>query len=373
MNVVGRNLKYLKSLGYNVNVGDNIEIDVNHLKKNSKVKIRVKCDICGKEKELSNYAYNKNLKYNIYCCSIKCSQEKIEQTNKIKYNCKRPIQNKDIRNKLENTNKIKYNNKIASKSDEVKLKIKDKVNKFIEENKEKHNYYVNKSVKKRKENTLEKYKKLNIISLNNGIYQIKCEKNHIYEISTNLLYLRTKYQTEPCTICNDICSGVSGYEIQVRKYIESVYNKDIIFNSKKIIKPYELDIFLPNLNIAFEFNGKYWHDKKDKNYHYNKSKLSCDKNIRLFHIWENDWLKNREFIKKWIHNLIFNIEYINYNSFGMVDEYSTLNSLTIKNYSGKKVKRFFSDILNEKLLKIECPKNIYNNTYNEGYKIYEII
>ena len=32
-----------------------------------------------------------------------------------------------------------------------------------------------------------------------------------------------------------------------------------------MINPYEIDIYLPNLNLAFEFNGVYWHCDLYKN------------------------------------------------------------------------------------------------------------
>jgi hypothetical protein len=41
-------------------------------------------------------------------------------------------------------------------------------------------------------------------------------------------------------------------------FIKNNYNGEIITN-KKIIKPYELYIYLPELNIAFEFNGDRFH------------------------------------------------------------------------------------------------------------------
>ena len=68
----------------------------------------------------------------------------------------------------------------------------------------------------------------------------------------------------------------------------------------------ELDIFVPSLNLAIEFNGGYWHSEKfkDKNYHLNKYNLCTDKNIRLISIWEWEYLKNKDKIENFIKNLI---------------------------------------------------------------------
>lgn len=50
--------------------------------------------------------------------------------------------------------------------------------------------------------------------------------------------------------------------------------------NKTIIKPLELDFYIPSENIAIEFNGIYWHSEitgqKNKNYHLNKTEL-CEK------------------------------------------------------------------------------------------------
>lgn len=44
-------------------------------------------------------------------------------------------------------------------------------------------------------------------------------------------------------------------------YISSLYDGEILhgIGARKIIPPKELDIFVPGLNLAFEYNGIYWH------------------------------------------------------------------------------------------------------------------
>lgn len=71
--------------------------------------------------------------------------------------------------------------------------------------------------------------------------------------------------------------------------IKEVYSGQIDTNTRKIIKPLELDFYLPDLKLAVEFNGTYWHSKnagKDINYHLNKSIICREKGIRLIHIYE---------------------------------------------------------------------------------------
>lgn len=59
-------------------------------------------------------------------------------------------------------------------------------------------------------------------------------------------------------------------------------------NTRKIITPSEIDIFLPNFNLAVEFNGVYWHSLENKclEYHNTKHALCREKSISLIHLWD---------------------------------------------------------------------------------------
>lgn len=45
--------------------------------------------------------------------------------------------------------------------------------------------------------------------------------------------------------------------LKICKYL---FKCEIIYNDRKSIKPYELDILIPEYKISFEYNGKYWHE-----------------------------------------------------------------------------------------------------------------
>ena len=84
-------------------------------------------------------------------------------------------------------------------------------------------------------------------------------------------------------------------------FIKSIYDGDILLNDRQIIKPNELDVVLPNLSIAIEFNGTRWHSIElglFKDYHLNKSLLCREKGIRLIHIYEfEDLDKQKQLLK----------------------------------------------------------------------------
>lgn len=43
------------------------------------------------------------------------------------------------------------------------------------------------------------------------------------------------------------------------EFIKSFYDKEIIINTRKVLKKYELDIYLPDIKLAIEYNGIRYH------------------------------------------------------------------------------------------------------------------
>lgn len=76
-------------------------------------------------------------------------------------------------------------------------------------------------------------------------------------------------------------------------------------NNKKILNGTEIDIFIPEINVGIEYNGLYYHTEKlgkDKHYHLNKQNLAKEKNIKLIHLFEDEWLDKKEIcVSKIIH------------------------------------------------------------------------
>ena len=82
-------------------------------------------------------------------------------------------------------------------------------------------------------------------------------------------------------------------------------NVTILRNNRQLIKPYELDILIPDINLAFEFNCDYWHN--DENIHKRHTqfksskqfddfkKRECEKQgVELHFIREKQWVNNYE-------------------------------------------------------------------------------
>ena len=125
-------------------------IPIAELSLNSHKKILVKCDNCGKIKELKYQSYNiftNNNTTDYYCNNKECInkkrkiviqkkygvdnifqlediKEKIKITNLEKYGVENPHQNEEIKNKVYNTNLIKYGFKNVFQNDDIKDKIR---------------------------------------------------------------------------------------------------------------------------------------------------------------------------------------------------------------------------------------------------------
>ena len=92
----------------------------------------------------------------------------------------------------------------------------------------------------------------------------------------------------------------SNIEDEVLSFIYDIFSGEIQPNTRSIISPQELDIYIPEKKVAIEVDGIYWHSTnvgKDKNYHLNKT-IECEKReIRLIHITEWEWLNKQDICK----------------------------------------------------------------------------
>jgi len=269
-----RDISYLKSLGFNTTIGDIIELPIEKLTLGSHKLVKVKCANCRKIKEVRYQAYNKstnNDKNKYYCNNKECVNKKRTKSNKDTYGVENVFELLEVKGKIKKTNLIKYGVENPQQNKEVKEKTKlTNLKKYGVEN-----VFQSEEIKtKIRKTNLEKY----------GV-----------EYPQQSSLIRSKYSS---------LHKSSKVEIELLNFIKKYYLKNIITGSKKIIKGYELDIYLPDINLAFEFNGLYWHNElnKDKNYHLNKTEL-CEKlGIQLIHIWEDNWEYKKSIVKSIILN-----------------------------------------------------------------------
>ena len=152
--------------------------------------------------------------------------------------------------------------------------------------------------------TLRIFYNLNFIYAKHNEYTIKCNIcNSDYCIHPTTFKYRFKKEINTCLICNPVNQQSSFLEKQVVDFILS-FGKQVIQNTTEIIKPKELDIYIPEDNLAIEFNGLYWHSElfKDGLYHLNKLNACNNLNLDLINIFEDEWIYKKDIIKSMISN-----------------------------------------------------------------------
>jgi len=91
----------------------------------------------------------------------------------------------------------------------------------------------------------------------------------------------------------------SKFEEEVLTFCKQYY-PNLIENDRSILNGRELDIYIPEINIAIECNGLYWHSElngKDKEYHLNKTIECKEKGVNLIQIFEDEWYNKQDIVK----------------------------------------------------------------------------
>ena len=304
-----------------------------------------KCKICGKETTFDTVLTG----YRPYCCT-RCVnldpdvRSKIETTNLERFGAKGNLGRKDIskkaiehsqsdqaKTKRKKTNVERYGAENVYASEQIKEKIKQT---NLERYGVEYSWQSNEVKEKSKATSLARYgtehpqqsdkvkrhaRKLKQSRLQEFMLQNDCiSRDEVIQkygfgwtyvtdkIDVQLIYCGNNAFVRNTDIPKiEAYSKINHYqtslfEQEIIEYVKSIYNGEIITNTRDVLKPYELDIYIPNNRIAIECNGTFWHDNehKDKTYHFNKSKACQDKGIRLIHIYEWEWANYPEKIKQ---------------------------------------------------------------------------
>ena len=109
-----------------------------------------------------------------------------------------------------------------------------------------------------------------------------------------------------CPVCHplDASVGTSEAEREFAGFCGTC--TEIIENDRTVIAPFELDVFIPSKKLAFEFDGLYWHcdGVKPAKYHLAKTELCAEKDIRLVHLFENEWAEKRQIVESRVRDML---------------------------------------------------------------------
>lgn len=267
--------------------GERVYRFYNHIDKHPK------CPICGK---LVSYLDPK-LGYRKYC-SPKCASldpahtEAIKKSNLEKYGVDNPFKSKDIQQKIKKICFEKYGYENPQQCPEIK--------------------------KRAEATNLKKYGVKNVGTLrtkdvvsyemidNQYVYQCphpdcnQCiEKTYLSTRDTH--NNRRETGSELCTKLmpsQPFRSVGTSLELQVREWLNE-YHIEYINNTKQVISPLELDIYIPSKRLAVECNGIYWHStrKVDKNKHFEKLEKCREQGIQLLTLWEDQIQNSKQQLK----------------------------------------------------------------------------
>jgi hypothetical protein len=173
--------------------------------------------------------------------------KKIRETNLKRYGCVSPFGNKEVQEKIKETNKNKYGVDYYLETNNLNITKDD----LIE--------------------TIDTFKK----------------KPTLYELSSKL---HIGYSTTSRLIIdNNLRDKINIYdsylEIKFKELLDK-YDIEYVRHNRTLIKPYELDFYLPKYNIAFEVNDFATHLDREE-YHEMKRDMCSKVDINLYFIWEN--------------------------------------------------------------------------------------
>ena len=213
-----------------------------------------------------NKQKSKDTKIRLYGDPNYSNRNKAKDTCLKRYGVENPSETLFIKQKVKNTCLERYGNEFFTKSD----------------------YYKNCTLT-RKMNRLTLNGKIKIDNLrnhlltyvNDGIFDIQKMMSDFGYSYPVCCILKKKYNI----VYPNVKNGVSKAQLDIYDFISC---KDKILNHRKLIYPYELDIYIPSHKLAIEYDGLYWHSEKfhDSSYHIDKTLKCNDKGVQLFHIFE---------------------------------------------------------------------------------------
>lgn len=112
---------------------------------------------------------------------------------------------------------------------------------------------------------------------------------------------------------DDICKHMVNFpystpQLMCKVIMEKLLGIKCLYNTRAIIKPYELDVYFPQFKLAVEYNGKGWHLSEITKIRDDNKKIICLQNeIKLIIVVEN----SRDYERDVKNQLIENLQIIN--------------------------------------------------------------
>ena len=218
--------------------------------------------------------------------------DKAKKTNLERYGVEWSIASRESREKQCRTRIEKYGVDNIFKSKQFQETI----------NKKKLEFYYDKLTSKYSQYVIPLFTKEEYAGIKNGVYRWKCVKcgcefdDYMHSNSA----FRRMSPFPLCPVCFPPMIDSSFMEKEVVSFIKSIYDGCVIENDRTVISPLELDMYMPGKQLAIEFDGMYWHSEatgKNEKYHLYKTEKCFENGIKLLHVFENEWIENKEIVK----------------------------------------------------------------------------
>lgn len=197
-------------------------------------------------------------------------------------------------------------------------------------------------------------------------YSFRCKKCGL-EFEDSFAAFKSNYSPPYCRSCNPPLAR-SLKEDEISNNIRSYYNGQIVENGRKVLvgKHTELDVYLPELKLAIEFNGTFWHgytkysyedgvDLEEFKVDFLSKKDECESlGIRLITIPEPLYNEKKDAILNYLKTEIigntleeYEVEEVNYQQ---VLEF--IESYSVKNILQNNINKLFGVYSNNELCSV---------------------
>lgn len=195
-----------------------------------------------------------------YVMQVDAFKKRQRQTLVNHYGVEYPAQNAEIRQRMSDTNMEKYGTINYSFTDDFKNKISQKWDDRMHSTRERFNILFNAGLSNP------------AIAIETGVARSTVRK---YADKNNIAYNTHKSSLE---------------DIVTTHLMNAFPTLNVVHNTRKVIKPKEIDIYLPELRTGIEIHGLYWHSefRHAKSYHKDKWELATKNGIRLIQLFEHE-------------------------------------------------------------------------------------
>lgn len=137
-----------------------------------------------------------------------------------------------------------------------------------------------------------------------GVECLACSSRIVRQLGT---FKKHSWQSSICHACHPPLKGTSRAEEEIAEFLQGEG-----FSFQRHVRGllpdnWELDFYSPDLQVAIEYHGLYWHSGAmdyPKTKHRRKYELCRDRGIHLIQIFEDEWVLKREIVHARILSLL---------------------------------------------------------------------